>query len=64
MTEKTNTLIEAMDAYPSYNLRTWVGGIYFTATRKDFDPRDLEKFRGKFYVDHGCNEIELSNAEW
>jgi len=61
--ESFKTLTQAMDAYPSYNLRTWVGGIHFTATRKDFDSRDLEKFRGNFYVDHNCNEIDLSNKE-
>ena len=57
------TLLELKEEYPSYNLRVYVGGLYLTARWEDFMSSDLERFHGKAYVDHDCNEIALSNEE-
>lgn len=63
MDDDSKSLLQLKEEFPSYNLRVFAGGIYITARWDDLDEYDLKKFRGRAYVDHSCNEIDLSNKE-
>lgn len=63
MTDDGKSLIQLKEEFPSYNIRVYVGGIYITARWEDFSKYELEKFRGRAYVDHSCNEIDLSEKD-
>jgi hypothetical protein len=63
MNDNGKTLLELKEEFPSYNIRVYVGGLYITALWTDFSKDELERFRGRAYVDHSCNEIALSEKD-
>lgn len=63
MTDEGKSLFQLAEEFPTYNLRVYVGGIYITARWEDFRQDDLLRFKGRAYVDHSCNEIDLSEKD-